>query len=252
MKTMPTTPNAPSDTLVAPLPANAVPTLDDLYRLTAQNKRVAVRGVDWAYYERLAEVVGDSRIRLAFDGKDLEIMVTGPLHENVGEFAGEMVKAIAKELAIAFRSMARTTWERPEVNRAIEADACFYFRPEKIAQAVAALKRNSNNVAEYPNPDLGIEIDISPSKIDRPGIYAALRVEEVWRFGTNNVKIDRLKDDGTYEAVDVSRFLPIRADEIVRWVFAEDTSDPSDWEQRLRDWVRGELARRTAASPPQA
>ncbi len=146
--------------------------------------------------------------------------------------------------------MSRTTWERPEVKRAVEADDCFYFRPEKIAQAVAALKRKSNDVAEYPNPDLGIEIDISPSKIDRPGIYAALRVMEVWRFDTDTVKIDRLKEDGLYESVEASGFLPIRADEIVRWVFEEDTSDPADWEQRLRAWVRGELAARIAARAP--
>jgi Uma2 family endonuclease len=252
VKTLPTTPNVPSDTLLTPLPANAVPSLDDLYRLTAQNKRMVVRGVDWSYYKRLSEVVGDSRIRLAFDGKDLEIMVTGPLHENVGEFAGEMVRSIAKELAIPFRPMAKTTWERPEVERAVEADDCFYFLPEKIAQAVAALKRKSNNVADYANPDLAIEIDISPSKIDRPGIYAALRVTEVWRFGTDNVTIDRLKEDGTYESVEASGFLPIRASEIVRWVIEEDTNDVSGWEQRLRASVRGELAARTAGPPPEA
>jgi Uma2 family endonuclease len=252
VKTMPTTPNVPSDTLVTPLPANAVPTLDDLYRLTAQNKWVVVRGVDWAYYERLSEVVGESRIRIAFDGNDLEIMVPGPLQSDYGTFAGYLVDAIAEELAIPFRSMGTTTWQRPEVKRAVEADDCFYFVPEKIAQAVAALKQKSNDVADYPNPDLAIEIDISPSKIDRLGIYAALRVVEVWRFDTDTVKIDRLKDDGSYESAEASGFLPIRADEIVRWVIEEDSSDVSGWEQRLRAWVRAELATRSAGPPRDA
>ena len=45
-----------------------------------------------------------------------------------------------------------------------------------IAEAVA---RMSEDVADYPNPDLGVEVDVSPSKIDRPGIYAALGVAEV-------------------------------------------------------------------------
>ena len=41
--------------------------------------------------------------------------------------------------------------------------------------------RNSNNIDDYPNPDLAVEIDISPPKIDRSGIYAALKVSELWR-----------------------------------------------------------------------
>ena len=48
-----------------------------------------------------------------------------------------------------------------------------------IAEAIA---RMSEDVADYPNPDLAVEVDISPSKIDRPGIYAALGVAEVWRY----------------------------------------------------------------------
>ena len=107
MKTIPTTPNVPSDTLVTPLPANAVPSLDDLYRLTAQNKRVVVRGVDWSYYKRLSEVVGENGgIRLAFDGKDLEIMVPVRCTKTIREVRGETGEVIAKELAIPFRSMA--------------------------------------------------------------------------------------------------------------------------------------------------
>ena len=41
---------------------------------------------------------------------------------------------------------------------------------------------DSNDVADYPNPDLMSEVDLSPSKIDRPGIYRALEVAEFWRL----------------------------------------------------------------------
>ena len=246
METLPTTPAVSSDTLATPLPANAVPSLDDLYHLTQRNNRVVIRGVDWAYYRRLLQVVGERRgIRLAYDGKDLEIMSPGPVHENVAELSGVLVRVVAVELSIPTRNLASTTWERPEVERGIEADRCFYFRPEKLAQAAAALKRKSNDVADYPNPDMAVEVDLSPPKVDRPGIYAALRVTEVWRFGANTLTIDRLKEDGSYESVDVSGFLPIRVDEVVRWVLEEDSSDPSDWESRLREWVRTELATRS-------
>ena len=101
-------------------------------------------------------------------------------------------------------------------------------------------------MADYPNPDLAIEVDLSPSKIDRPGIYAALRVAEVWRFDgkRREIVIERLTDDGTYQPVDGSGFLPVRAEEVGRWVLEEDSRDGSPWARGLRAWVRAELAPR--------
>ena len=100
------------------------------------------------------------------------------------------------------------------------------------------------NIADYPNPDLSIEVDISPPRIDRAGIYAALRVTEIWRFDGENeqVIIERLSDDGSYHAVDESGFLPIRAEEVRRWVVEEDSDDEAAWAERLRAWVAAELA----------
>ena len=100
-------------------------------------------------------------------------------------------------------------------------------------------------IADYPNPDLAIEVDISSPEIDRPGIYAALKVAEVWRFDGDleQVIIERL-DDGTYRPVETSQFLPIRAEEIRRWVVEEDSSDESSWARRLRAWARAELTAR--------
>jgi hypothetical protein len=44
--------------------------------------------------------------------------------------------------------------------------------------------------------------------------------------------------------VEASAFLRIREEELVRWVFREDSSDFADWKRRLRAWVRAELAGR--------
>ena len=129
-------------------------------------------------------------------------------------------------------------------HRGLESDESYFFRAEKLASIAAARARKSSDLADIPNPDLGIEVDYSPSKIDRPGIYAALKVAEVWRFDGENVFIDRLSADGTYQVVDGSQFLPLKADEIRRWVVEEDSSDESAWARRLRAWVRAELAPR--------
>ncbi len=142
--------------------------------------------------------------------------------------------------------MESTTWKRAAIKRGIEADKSFYLDAEKVATATAARARRSANLADYPNPDLAIEVDISQPKIDRTGIYAALKVAEVWRFRESEVTIERLTNLGTYEFVEASGFLAIRADEVARWVFQEDSADLTDWNRRLRNWVQAELAPRRA------
>jgi len=109
-----------------------------------------------------------------------------------------------------------------------------------------AILRWSKDVAEYPNPDLAIEVDVSPSKVDRPGIHAALRVAEVWRFDGEHkrIVIERLSEDGTYQTAEASEFLPVRPEEVGRWVLEEDRRAGSAWGRRLRAWVRAELAPR--------
>jgi Uma2 family endonuclease len=248
MKTTPTTPiidpiGSP-EPLSAPTANLALPSPDDIYRMPF-DERWVIRGVDWDFYTRLLDVVGERpSVRIAYDGKDLEIMVTGPLHDNTAELAGDLVGVIGEELEIPWRAMGRTTWKREAVARGIEADQCFYFLPEKLAAAAAALKRKSNDVADYPNPDLAVEVDISRPEVDRPAIYAALRVSEVWRFDDEGLTIGRLNNPGSYDNVEESLFLPIRKEEIARWVLVEDTSDLRAWKRRLREWIRAELAGR--------
>jgi Uma2 family endonuclease len=248
MKTTPTAPTIDPGTIPEPLSAppamSAIPSLDDLYQMEPDVRRV-FRGVDWDFYERLSDVVGERPgVRLTYDGKDLEIMVTGPLHDDSAELAGDLVKTIAEELDIPWRAMLRTTWKRKAVARGLEADQCFYFHLEKLAAAAAARKRKSNDVADYPDPDLAIEVDISRPEVDRPAIYAALRVPEVWCFNDEGLTIWRLNNHESYDAVEESQFLPIRKEEIVRWVLEEDTSDVTAWKRRLREWARAELAGR--------
>jgi Uma2 family endonuclease len=200
--------------------------------------RILAAGVSWAFYERFVDGLPEtSAIRAAFDGEDMEIMVKGPLHEDFRSLLGRFVEEVAGEIGLAFLGLGETTWKRAEVGRGLESDQCFYFDPAKVAEARAALRRRDNDVAVYPNPDLAIEIDISPSLVDRPAIYAALRVAEVWRFDGDAVRIDALDEAGAYRPSARSRFLPVAADEILAWVTADDAHDRPAWSRRLRAWA---------------
>jgi Uma2 family endonuclease len=230
--------------------ALAIPSLEDLYRMTTvPDQRVVIRDVDWSFYERLVDSIPPrAHIHIDYDGKDLEIMSPSPVHDGARKLMGQLAEAVAQVLRIPYKSLGQTTWKRKEILRGLESDECYMFQPEKLATVAKARARRSMNIDDYPNPDMSIEVDISSPEIDRPGIYAALRVPELWRFDgeSEQVIIERLGDDGSYHSVDESRFLPIRAEEVRRWVVDENSDDESAWAERLRAWVAAELVPRRA------
>ncbi len=224
-----------------------IPTLDQLQEMTAvPEERVVIADVDWAFYQQLVDSIpAGVNIHADYDGKDVEIMSLGPFHDGVKTRLGRFVELTSEELEVSCTGLGSTTWKRPEVVRGVEADECYYFSPQKLAAVAEAMARLSDNVAEYPNPDLALEVNISPSKIDRPGIYAALRVAEIWRYDGKRrpIAIERLADDGTYRPAEESAFLPVRPDEIGRWVLSEDSRDGSRWARQLASgpelsWLR--------------
>ena len=86
--------------------------------------------------------------------------------------------------------------------------------------------------ADYPNPDLAIELDMSGPSINRPAIYA-----ELWRLGRKRFVIEHLQADGSYAPVEESRFLGIRAEVILEWLSADDRLDEPAWNLRLNPWA---------------
>jgi len=240
-------------TIEAPVPLEltgpiaGVPSLEVLQWLTAvPEQRVVFHDKDWAFYEELVGSIPEaSNIHVDYDGKDLEIMSTGRRHGKRTKLLGQLVEAIAQVMSVPYSSLADTTWKRPEIARGLQSDQCYYFLPEKLAIDAESLERDSDDIADYPNPDLAIEVDVSRPQVDRAGTYAALGVAEVWRLHGDSLTIERLTPDGKYADVASSGFLPVRAEEVRRWVIEEDATDESAWARRLRAEMK-KKARRPA------
>ncbi len=229
----------------SPIP-RSVPTLAELEEMVREpDRRVVIRDVDFAFYEQLVDSIPEWRhIHVDFDGKDLEVMSPGLLHDGDKQLLGQLVEAIAQVLRIPYKSAGQTTWKRPEIARGLEADESYFFQRDKLDLVAVSKARRAKDIAAYPNPDLAIEVDVSPSKVDRAGIYAAMQVPEVWRFDGDELVIDQLGDDGRYHSAPTSRFLPVTTEQVRRWVVDEDSSDESEWARRLRAWARAEVAPR--------
>jgi Uma2 family endonuclease len=185
--------------------------------------RVVFADVSWDVYDQLSGAVTDRNCRMAYDGKDIEIMGIGPLHDWIASLFTVFVEIVSEELKSECIPMGSTTWKREQVKRGIESDQCYYFDPAKMDTAGSSAAILSDKVADYRNPDLAIEIDISPSKIDRPGIYAALNVSEFWRIRDGKMSIEHLSPDSTYQPVASSKFLRVRPEDVARWLFKEES-----------------------------
>ena len=130
-------------------------------------------------------------------------------HEEFRQLLGFAVFEIAKVLKLPLISYGEMTWMRPTISRGIEADQCYYLDQRKIELAAETKGRGKYAAGDMPSPDLAIEIDISPPETDRPGIDAALKVAEVWRFDGEKIVIERLGRDGRYRVPAASRLLRI-------------------------------------------
>src|SRR4051794_33849415 len=105
-------------------------------RAPSGDQRVVLRGIDWETYRRLAESIGDQQVRIAYDRGVLELMSPGPAHEAYKRLLGRLIEAVSEELEIPCKSLSATLWDRPEAERGLEADECYYLTAGKVAAAV--------------------------------------------------------------------------------------------------------------------
>jgi Uma2 family endonuclease len=197
-------------------------------------------GIGWQGYQTLLELVGDRPIRLTYDRGNLEIMSPLSVHERCKYLLGRIIDEITVGLAIPVLAAASTTFNREDVDRGLEPDQCYYFASAGRIQDPGHIQLDVD-----PPPDLAIEIDITRSCFDRLGIYAGLRVPEVWRFDGEAISVLKLQANGSYAGAEASGVLPfLPMAEVARFLREYKQNDDTRWGIAVRTWVRDELAPR--------
>ena len=140
--------------------------------------RVILRNVSWETYERLLkDFESSSSPRLAFDQGVLEIMSPHLEHERANQTLATIVEIVLDELGLDFENAGSTTFKRETVKRGFEPDSCFYI------QNVERIRNKKKiDMAIGPPPDLLIEVDLTHDSLNKFPLYAALGVQEVWRY----------------------------------------------------------------------
>ena len=213
-------------------------------RRLVPEQRIAF-AASWDLYEALTRAIGNHQpVRVAFDGERVELMSPSQDHDELKAQAASLIRALAAVLGVVCKGIGSTTQRQP-TERGLEPDTSFYLTPEKITSALARRRGRAPDPAAPPGPvpDLAVEIDLSPSALDRPSIYAALGVREVWRYNGEHVLIERLAPDGAFATAAESGFLGVRPDEVER-LLAVEVADDNAFIEYVKAWARDVLAPR--------
>jgi Uma2 family endonuclease len=205
---------------------------------------VILSGVTWADYEEMLRIIGERRIFVNYDRGVMEVMAPSYIHEDIRDCLRLMVDILCEELGIPMKAGGTTTHRREDLEKGVEPDECYWLR----AKAAAMVGRIQLNLTVDPTPTLVIEVNYTSSSVNRMAIYAALRVEEVWRFDERLIFL-ALREDGVpeYEPTDPSRQFPwLTLAEANRQLDAFRSMGRLEWMRAFRRQVRDQWA-----PPPQ-
>lgn len=193
----------------------------------------ALSNVSWELYEMLLRDVEGQNVRITYDSGRMVLMSPLPIHEKFKKMMGMLIEATAITLGIPMATLGSTTWKREDLAKGLEADECYYIQNEARVRALKVF-----DLTRDPAPDLAVEIDITHNPLDRPSIYAQLRVNEIWRHNGKRVQFLKLSPEGKYEPCDVSVALPMVTPGVVDEHLAligtvPDTEIPA----RFRQWL---------------
>lgn len=169
-----------------------------------ENGTLLLHNVSWEEYERvLDEFAQNSAYRIYYNDGILKIMSPRSTQEYPKDVVLGLVRVYADEFNIALDSYGSTTWRQRKKMKGAEADTSFYI---KNASKVRGDKDFDLNL-EIP-PEIVVEIDTSNESWDKFEIYAAIKVEEIWRCDGVSFQLYKLVQ-GKYEVIENSRSLPL-------------------------------------------
>jgi len=201
--------------------------------ISTEGRRLVLHGVAWDQYESLLMLFKDRPLRTTYDRGTLELMTPLPIHERYKSLFTRMIETLADELEVDYYALGSTTFSSRAAERGIEPDACFL-----IANAGCVEDWRDYDPASDPPPDLAVEIDVTSDSRRRLGVYAALRVPEVWRFDGSRLVVWTLHGGAYVESPRSPTFPSASIDKLADFVRDYRTGSDRAWIKSFRRWVR--------------
>jgi Uma2 family endonuclease len=194
-----------------------------------------LEGVTWDQYVAISDALPDRPgLKITFDGERIEFMTLSRRHERFKSLLGELIEVLTYELNMPRENGGSTTFRSKLIERAIEPDECYW-----IAHAEEVLGVDEWALGVHPPPDVGIEVDVTSSSIDREAIYARLRIPELWRFDGRTLTLLALNHAGAYEPIEFSLSFPfLRAADLLPFLLRDPPVTQSQIAREFGDWLR--------------
>jgi Uma2 family endonuclease len=211
----------------------------------SKSQRLVLYAVSWRTYTRLLRLFDERHLRLTYDRGTLEIMTLTHEHESYGHLLGRFILVLTEEMGFPVKGGKSTTLRRRKRQKGLEPDECYWIMSEPLVRG-----KNRINLRVDPPPDLAMEIEVSRSALNRLGIYAAIRIPELWRYDGQSLTFHVLGSDGRYTVAAASRTFPfLKPDDVVRFLALRATMDENAVVREFRAWVRTQVA---PGAPPSA
>ncbi len=193
-------------------------------------RKVVLHNISWALYQDLQAAKGDnSNPRFAYDQGALEITMLSHEHEQANRALADIFATLADVLEIDFSNAGSTTFDREDLEKALEPDTCFYVQQADVMRG----KKRIDPLTDPP-PELVIEVDVSSSSLNKLPIYAGLGVSEIWRWRLHGVSILRL-EHGAYHQQQASVVLPgVTGEQLTYLLQASQQMKRKDWLLEVR------------------
>jgi Uma2 family endonuclease len=197
-------------------------------------QKVILQNISWETYQRLlAEHQENCGTHFIFDNGRLEIIVLSYRREILKSTIALLVDILAEEFEIDIEGAGSTTFQREELAKGFEPDACFY-----ITNAERVPGKKQLDLAVDPPPDLIIEVDITSPSLNRFPIFAVFGVPEVWRYQNGQVIFYKLEADKYTETKTSIAFSNVTSDLITKFVELSQQVKRTVWLRQVRESVR--------------
>ncbi|NJR41054.1 MAG: Uma2 family endonuclease [Leptolyngbyaceae cyanobacterium CSU_1_4] len=193
-------------------------------------QRVVLHGLSWDAYLQILNALPQSRgARLTYDDGVLEITMPLEDHEFSGRLIECFVRTLVEAMGLRMKTMGSTTMNYPHLKKGTEPDNAYYIQNQPL------VKGRNVDFAQDPPPDLVVEVDITQTDIEKNKFYAAIGVNEFWRFNGSLWRIYQLQEGG-YQEVECSPTFPQVPKERLYVFLAEAKDDEIGAMRSLRTW----------------
>ena len=201
--------------------------------------RVILHNTSWVTYERLLKERGESRVpRFAYDRGELEIMSPSTEYESIAYYIGLLVALFAEEAGVDLYGAGSTTFDREDLERGFEPDACFYVRNAERVRGKPRI-----DLSLDPPPDLVIVVDITSPSLDKFPIYARAGIPEIWRHDGERLAIFELRGEEYNEVAESKILRPLTSEGLSGLIAQSSSLDIVTWMRRVREWSRDNITR---------